>query len=83
MRFLTTLMTAALVLSNGPALAAGATTTQPRPAMPAKATASAASPNVKYCVDDDATGTRIHGRQCKTKAEWAKAGVDVDHPQDQ
>jgi hypothetical protein len=83
MRFLTTLMTAAVVLANSPVLAAGtATTAQPKPAMAAKAAAAAPSPNTKYCIDPDATGTRIHLRQCKTRAEWAKAGVDIDQAQD-
>lgn len=79
MRMLTSLMTAALLVSAGPALAAGKTA-PPKPAAPAKtvAAAASASPDVKYCVEGDVTGTRIRSQECKTKEQWAKEGVDID-----
>jgi hypothetical protein len=37
------------------------------------------SANTKYCLDYEAfTGSRISKRECKTKAEWAAEGVNVD-----
>ena len=40
-----------------------------------------ASPDaaVKYCVETEPfTGSKISKTECKTRAEWAKEGVDVD-----
>ena len=36
----------------------------------------------KYCFRlDDIVGSRIRGKlECKTKAQWAREGVDVDRP---
>ena len=37
------------------------------------------APAVKYCFDYFLeTGTRISRSECRTKAEWANVGVDVD-----
>jgi hypothetical protein len=34
---------------------------------------------VKYCVETDPfTGSRTFKTECKTKAEWAREGVNVD-----
>ena len=47
-------------------------------AAPAKA-APKASGQVKYCLTaEPLTGSRIQERECRTKAEWAQRGVDVD-----
>ena len=33
----------------------------------------------KYCIEVEAmTGSRISKMECRTKAEWAQLGVDVD-----
>lgn len=32
----------------------------------------------KYCVDEMLTGSRIPYRVCRTKAEWAAEGVDIE-----
>ena len=32
----------------------------------------------KYCVAEAMTGTRMSTKVCKTKADWDKAGVDID-----
>lgn len=44
------------------------------------ATAKAAQPDLKkYCVEVEAgTGSRLNMTECKTRAQWAKEGVDVD-----
>ena len=78
MRTVTTWVAAALIVSSGPAFASSGTAQSKQPA-PTKA--ANASPNAKYCVQSDseaATGSRIYTRECKTKAEWAKQGVDID-----
>jgi hypothetical protein len=71
---------AAFVLLSAPALAATGRTKANQPPASSQSADSASSPNHKYCVDSDgtATDTRIHSRECKTKAEWAKRGVDID-----
>jgi hypothetical protein len=61
----------AMIIGTGLILAAASTA------------ANAARPNqasaVKYCFDYFLeTGTRISRSDCKTKAEWANVGVDVD-----
>ncbi len=34
---------------------------------------------IKYCIDSEPfTGSNITKTECKTKAEWAKEGVNVD-----
>lgn len=44
---------------------------------PAKAASS--DQDVKYCVESEPfTGSIISKTECKTRAEWAKEGVDVD-----
>lgn len=35
----------------------------------------------RYCIEDQITGSRITHKMCKTKAEWLKEGVDIDHPE--
>lgn len=46
------------------------------------AAASAAVPAVadarRYCVLQDTTGSRLTRKVCKTRAQWADIGVDVD-----
>ena len=81
-------LASALMFTAAPAVAA------PAPILTADAgSASAASPggssnesakparadNTKYCVEvEQITGSRLNMTQCKTRAEWAKEGVDVD-----
>lgn len=33
----------------------------------------------KYCFSQPITGSRIPVRQCRTKAEWAQAGLTITH----
>ena len=57
-----------LVLSAAPAAASDSTT---KPA--------AAKDQTKYCIQvEPSTGSRISTTECRTKAEWASLGVDVD-----
>jgi hypothetical protein len=43
-------------------------TTQAKPAAPEKT----------YCTSGTISGSRIVKQECKTKAEWAKEGVDIN-----
>ena len=53
-------------------------TSAPAAAEPAKGKA-AARDQTKYCIEVEAiTGSRISKMECRTKAEWARLGVDVD-----
>ena len=47
----------------------------------ASSAAKPAQPDAKkYCVTvEPPTGSRLNMTECKTRAEWAKEGVDVDH----
>lgn len=53
----------------------------PKPAASAPAQLSSvaadADPNLKYCVKQRPTGTRMDRKVCKTKAGWAREGVDI------
>lgn len=59
-----------------PAFAAPSATAKPvaDQAEPAKAKAR------KYCVSEMVTGSRLPIKMCKTRAEWAAEGFDVDQP---
>ncbi|MBX9730327.1 MAG: hypothetical protein K2X59_03280 [Sphingomonas sp.] len=68
------------------ALAAGP---QPDPAQPSLADPAPtptppADPRLadkqRYCTINDITGSHIPRKFCRTRAEWAEMGVDVDHP---
>jgi len=48
-------------------------------AAPAIASSGPAAKEVKYCVKSVTdTGTRIRVTECRTKAQWAQRGVDVE-----
>lgn len=67
-----------LITASAPAVSA--------PAVAGKSAANASSSatkkisaNAKYCLDYEAlTGSRISKRECKTKAEWAAEGINID-----
>jgi len=81
MRPLTIFLAAGAVLTSSSAFA-GKTTAQNKPQAAANAVAADSSSDRKYCLsqepDDNATGTRLYNHECKTKAQWAKQGVDID-----
>lgn len=86
MRSFITLLAAGLVLSSAPALAASKSDKQKQTAPEQMAAASTQSPDQKYCIEqnpDESTGSRIYARECHTKADWAKRGVDIDEAQRQ
>ena len=60
------------VATNSVAGAAAAhssgSTTEARPSAPEKT----------YCTSGTITGSRVVKQECKTKAEWAKEGVDIE-----
>jgi hypothetical protein len=37
-----------------------------------------ASKNKKYCLKETDTGTRLASKDCRTKAEWAREGIDIE-----
>ena len=53
---------------GAPHTSAPASPTQARPAAPEKT----------YCTSGTITGSRVVKQECKTKAQWAKDGVNVD-----
>jgi hypothetical protein len=79
MRIVPTLLAVGLALSS---VSASAATNTKQDKQPAASTAAPATSSAdrKYCLEsgNDATGTRLYTRECRTKAEWAKRGVDVD-----
>jgi hypothetical protein len=57
-------------------IASAAAAAQPNAAAKKPATPDTA---VKYCIETEPfTGSKLTKTECKTKAEWAKQGVDVD-----
>ena len=79
------IFSAAAIMLAGAAFAAGAVS--PAAAAgndPAKAkqeqeqspTRAAKADTRKYCIDTEATGSRILKRDCRTRSEWLDLGVD-------
>lgn len=64
--------TAALATPNAAAKPDVSATASGAPA--AAATADAR----RYCVVETPTGSRLPTKQCRTRAEWAQEGVDID-----
>lgn len=59
----------AILISAVPASAAQA---------PAGPKAGAPAAEKKYCLEyEDLTGSRVRKQECKTKAQWAREGVNV------
>ena len=68
MRTLAKLVVLSLVLGAAPAAAADSA-----------AKKAAAKDQTKYCIQvEPSTGSRISTTECRTKADWASLGVDVD-----
>lgn len=40
--------------------------------------ASKAAQETKYCIKETDTGTHLESKECRTKAEWAKEGIDIE-----
>lgn len=53
------------------AAAAPLSASQPEPAPPG-------SPDTRYCMRVELTGTRIEPIKCWTREKWAEQGVDID-----
>ena len=69
------LVALSMILLAGPVSAAEleASQKQAENAVPAK--------EKKYCIRyEDTTGTRVPIRECRTKADWARDGVEVGKP---
>ena len=70
----------ALVAAPAAAAAAAAGETQSTPAKQSKPAAQK-SKETKYCLTYEAiTGSRTEKTECRTRAQWAKEGIDVDKP---
>lgn len=80
MRLVSVLLATGLALSAGSASAAKSKEAkQPAASNAALSAPAAPSAEQKYCIEQESyTGSRLYDRQCLTKAEWAKRGVDVD-----
>ena len=69
------LVALSMILLAGPVSAAELAASQKQ------AENSAAAKEKKYCVRyEDTTGTRVPIRECRTKADWARDGVEVGKP---
>jgi len=78
MRIVPTLLAAGLILSSSSAFAASKSK-DTKPATPSGTMQQSAGAERKYCIQLEAlSDSRIYNRQCLTKAQWAKLGVDVD-----
>lgn len=73
-------LVAALVLSSVPTFAATHTNGAANSPTTKPAADASASADRKYCITPDAsqTGSRLYTRECRTKADWAKRGVEVE-----
>jgi hypothetical protein len=72
-----------LVLSLAAATAQTASNPQPGAASEANQSPRAkTAAETKYCIAyEDVTGSRTSGgKVCRTKAQWAAEGIDVDNP---
>lgn len=80
MRIVPTLLAAGLVLSaSSPLAAAKKDAKQPEASTTAAAAPQSADADRKYCIEQESyTGSRLYDRQCLTRAQWAKKGIDVD-----
>jgi len=81
MRIVPMLLAAALALSASASFAASKSkdAKQMADSSTAAPSSSTADPQRKYCIElESVTGSRLYNRQCLTRAEWAKRGVDVD-----
>jgi hypothetical protein len=76
---------AALAILSTPALAATDTTAANNAAASAPSTKAAPPADRKYCIapDETTTDTRLRIPECRTKADWAKRGIDIDELQKQ
>jgi hypothetical protein len=48
------------------------------PAADSSTQARPAAPEKTYCTSGTITGSRVVKQECKTKAQWAKEGVDIE-----
>ena len=43
-----------------------------------KSSKAAAAKETKYCTKEANTGTRLETKDCRTKAEWAREGINIE-----
>ena len=68
-----------LVLASAPAVSASAVPGKSAAGEQSSAAKKLRSTNTRYCLDYEAlTGSRISKRECKTKAQWAAEGINVE-----
>jgi hypothetical protein len=39
---------------------------------------SKAAQQTKYCIKETDTGTHLESKECRTKAQWAQEGIDIE-----
>lgn len=72
-------MTSVMIALAGLMLAPASAPEKPAAPQPSETPIVAATPAAKptnYCVVDTTTGTRIHRKTCRTRAEWMRQGFD-------
>jgi len=73
-----------LVIAFGAVLVAAAPAAAGNNAKAEKANASEpagsskAAQETKYCIKETDTGTHLESKECRTKAEWAQEGIDIE-----
>lgn len=72
-----TIILAALAASLTGAAAHAEPKSPPPPATEISAPTQAVSPEQRYCIDSQMTGSRIRHRECHTVAQWKALDVDV------
>lgn len=43
-----------------------------------KSSKDTAAKETKYCTKEANTGTRLESKDCRTKAEWAREGINIE-----
>ncbi|WP_019516154.1 hypothetical protein [Sphingomonas sp. Mn802worker] len=72
-----TIILAALAASLTGAVANAEPKSPPPPATEMPAPTQAVSPDQRYCIDSETTGSRLRHRECHTAAQWKVLDVDV------
>ena len=77
-------MSRTILIAALTALIATPAAAEDRQSAPAKESSAAAkkAKELKYCLTyEPITGSRTEKVECRTKAQWAKEGIDIDNPE--
>lgn len=68
-----------LIMASAPALSVPTEAGKSKSDETSSAKKKSGPANTKYCLNYEApTGSHISQRECKTRAQWAAEGVDID-----